>query len=221
MDYPQDFPAESRARVEAARIRAGRQFDSKKTKAQWRSDIEALFWTYVLTPFLVFAEESSRLRLWPVDEMDQNCREFLRRLTIDAYYQKGKSAGLSDMIDNLSCSIRWDAQQKIERTSQWRKYENIRLKFAVGESSSTQNNDKTARSAEGKPTNGAAGGARRKAFLQPILDKKGFSVHDWANEADVDFHTANDYLKGSTKPYQSTRKKLADALGVKVEDLPA
>src|SRR6516225_4142783 len=65
MDYPQDFPAESRARVEAARIRAGRQFDSKKTKAQWRSDIEALFWTYVLTPFLVFAEESSRLRLWP------------------------------------------------------------------------------------------------------------------------------------------------------------
>jgi len=74
MDYRQDFPAESRARVEAARIRAGRQFDSKKTKAQWRSDIEALFWTYVLTPFLVFAEESSRLRLWPVDEMDQNCR---------------------------------------------------------------------------------------------------------------------------------------------------
>jgi hypothetical protein len=37
----------------------------------------------------------------------------------------------------------------------------------------------------------------------------------------VDFHTANDYLKGITNPYASTRKKLADSLGVLVKDLPA
>jgi hypothetical protein len=37
----------------------------------------------------------------------------------------------------------------------------------------------------------------------------------------VDFHTANDYLKGKTNSYKSTRKKLADALGVPVEELPA
>lgn len=146
MDYPQDFPAESRARVEAARIRAGRQFDSKKAKAQWRSEIKALFWTYVLTPFLVFAKESSLLRLWPVDEMDQNCREFLRRLTIDAYYGKGKAAGLSDVIDNISCGIRWEDLQEIEKTSQWRSYESIRLKLA--ESSSVQNSEKAVQGAD-------------------------------------------------------------------------
>jgi hypothetical protein len=60
----------------------------------------------------------------------------------------------------------------------------------------------------------------RKAFLGPILDEKGFSVHDWAESAKVDFHTANDYLTGKTKPHPSTLKKLADALGLKVTNLP-
>jgi hypothetical protein len=141
MDYPQDFPAESRAKVEAARIRAGCQFDFKRTKVKWSSDIEALFWTYVLTPFVVFAGESSRLGLWSADEMDRNCREFLRRLTIHAYYQKGKAAGLRDMISNWNGSILWEAQQEIEKTSQWRKYENICLKFAVKGGPATQSTE--------------------------------------------------------------------------------
>jgi hypothetical protein len=61
----------------------------------------------------------------------------------------------------------------------------------------------------------------RESFLRPILDEKGFSVHDWARTAGVDFHTANDYLYGRTRPYKSTRKKLADAIGLGVEKLPA
>jgi len=67
-----------------------------------------------------------------------------------------------------------------------------------------------------------AGSANERArFVMPILEKNGWSILDWANESDVDFHTANDYLKGTTKrPYRSTRKKLADSLGVMVEALP-
>jgi hypothetical protein len=60
----------------------------------------------------------------------------------------------------------------------------------------------------------------REAFLRETLEKKGFSVHDWAKQASVDFHTADDFLKGKTRPYPSTRRKLLDALGVKTEDLP-
>jgi hypothetical protein len=60
----------------------------------------------------------------------------------------------------------------------------------------------------------------RKAFITPILEKKGFSVHDWATKAHVDFHTANNYLKGKTKPFPATLKKLADALGVEIARLP-
>ncbi len=60
----------------------------------------------------------------------------------------------------------------------------------------------------------------REAFVMPILGRKGWSIHDWAVNADVDFHTANDYLKGKTRPYRSTRKKLAGSLDIRVEDLP-
>jgi hypothetical protein len=87
------------------------------------------------------------------------------------------------------------------------------------ESSLAQNSVKTAKDSERKPANAAASN-KREAFLRRLLNGKGFSVHDWANEARVDFHTANNYLKGKTNPFQSTRKKLADALGIRVEKLP-
>jgi len=60
----------------------------------------------------------------------------------------------------------------------------------------------------------------RADFVMPILASKGWSVLDWANECGVDFHTANDFLKDKTNPYRSTRKKLAEGLGVVVEELP-
>ena len=53
----------------------------------------------------------------------------------------------------------------------------------------------------------------------PILEKKGFSIRGWARKAGVDFHTANDYLKGKSKPYPDTLKSLADALGIEVAKL--
>lgn len=61
----------------------------------------------------------------------------------------------------------------------------------------------------------------REAFLRSILKKKGFSIHDLAKQANVDFHTADNYLKGKSQPYPSTLKKLADALGIEVTKLPA
>jgi len=178
MDYPHDFPDELRAKVEAAKIRAGRRFDSGCAKAGLNSEIGGLFWTYVLAPFLVFAEESARLALWPADEMDQHCREFLRRLTIDAYYSKGKAAGLSTMISNWNGSILWDAQQEIEKTSQWRKYENIRLKYSVAQYSLAKN--KTARNLESRcaegPTEAITPRRLIDAFIAEVLAKTGTKI---------------------------------------------
>jgi ribosome-binding protein aMBF1 (putative translation factor) len=72
---------------------------------------------------------------------------------------------------------------------------------------------------ESKSTN-AAPGNERESFVQPILDEKGWSIHQLAVEAEVDFHTVNDYLKGRTRPNRSTRKHLADALSIAVGRLP-
>jgi lambda repressor-like predicted transcriptional regulator len=61
---------------------------------------------------------------------------------------------------------------------------------------------------------------RRESVVNPILEEKGWSLLEFAQEANLDSQTVNDCLKGKTTPYRSTRKKLADALGLRVEDLP-
>jgi lambda repressor-like predicted transcriptional regulator len=70
---------------------------------------------------------------------------------------------------------------------------------------------------ESKPTDQAN---KRKAFVEPILLAKGWSILDWANEAEVAYHTAADYLTGTTNPFRSSRTKLAKALGVPPNALP-
>jgi hypothetical protein len=77
------------------------------------------------------------------------------------------------------------------------------------------------------PLSAAERGAARRLFVMPLLEKKGWSVGDWARESKgvrkpegVDFHTANNYLKGVTKTYRSTRENLAKSLGVETDELP-
>jgi hypothetical protein len=60
----------------------------------------------------------------------------------------------------------------------------------------------------------------RQTFVEAMLRKKSYSVHDWARISKVDFHTANRYLRGRTNPYPSTRLKLAQALEIGVDELP-
>lgn len=61
---------------------------------------------------------------------------------------------------------------------------------------------------------------KREALLRRVLREQGMSVHDWATKAEVDYHTADNYLKGKSDPYPATRKKLAHALGFEVGKLP-
>ena len=62
--------------------------------------------------------------------------------------------------------------------------------------------------------------ASRRAVIEPLLDAKGWSILDWANEAEVAHATAMDFLDEKTRPYRSTRFKLAKALGISVDQLP-
>lgn len=61
----------------------------------------------------------------------------------------------------------------------------------------------------------------RVEFVETRLRDKGWSTLDWAGEAKVDFNTANNYLRSVTKPRSHTLKKLAEALGVPVDEMPA
>lgn len=70
------------------------------------------------------------------------------------------------------------------------------------------------------PTAASTPEVTRESFVKAILDSKGWSVFEWATEAEVSHATAIDYLHGKTKPHPSTRQKLAKALGIPVQQLP-
>lgn len=59
----------------------------------------------------------------------------------------------------------------------------------------------------------------RKAFIEPVLKRKGWSQLDFADEAKVDHKTVGAFLNGANV-YPNTRLKLAQALEVPVERLP-
>jgi lambda repressor-like predicted transcriptional regulator len=78
----------------------------------------------------------------------------------------------------------------------------------------------SAKTSQTKPTSKTEEKPSRRAFVMPLLEAKGWSILDWANEAGVSHATAMDYLQDRTKPYRSSRLKLAKVLGVPVEQLP-
>jgi hypothetical protein len=72
------------------------------------------------------------------------------------------------------------------------------------------------------PRKGTGVSSTRRQMIEPILKQKGFSVTEWASKSGVDVHTALNYLNEKTKnPDASTRKKLAEGLGINVGQFPA
>jgi hypothetical protein len=63
-------------------------------------------------------------------------------------------------------------------------------------------------------------GADRRAVLEPILRDKGYSRSRWAYVAGVDPAVVYDYMKGDSNPNPESRKALAGAIGLPVDDLP-
>jgi len=63
-------------------------------------------------------------------------------------------------------------------------------------------------------------GAHRRAILQPILDKLGYSRSKWATRAGVDPSVVYKYMSGTSDPNAGSRKVLAEAIGLSADKLP-
>ena len=62
---------------------------------------------------------------------------------------------------------------------------------------------------------------KRKAVIEPILEKAGLTPSKWADLSGVDTSVVYDYLKGKSSPRPETRRALAEALKLSSSDLPA
>src|SRR5882672_10224721 len=95
MEYPSEFPQQSRAAVEAEEIRASRDFDQARQGLPWSKNgpgegLEAEVRRYILRIYAAFVREACKLGcVWDLDRIRSYTREFLRTLTTIACSEKG------------------------------------------------------------------------------------------------------------------------------------
>lgn len=141
MQYPREFPPQARARVEAERLKAGMQLEQRMNQVPWSKHgpgtaHEEILRKYILRVFLVFAEEACKLGsqgLWTVDRIRSQADEFLRRFTIEAYYDKGHDkdgSKLREMTSHLSGSILSEVEREFRKSAEWHQFEEELLAVA-------------------------------------------------------------------------------------------
>ena len=141
MEYPSDFPPESRSRVAAERLRAGKAFDEARQHAPYRAygstvHLEAELRKYILRQFAVFASEACKLGcqgVWSVERVEEAALEFLRLCTIEARSSKGfdrwgRAFG-RDWIGNWG-DIQSTVMREFERSDEWRQFQEELLHVA-------------------------------------------------------------------------------------------
>jgi hypothetical protein len=136
--YPREFSAGARNRIEAKRIRAYQEFEKAREAASWDSDVQALLRQCILSVFLVFAREACALAnsgsaRWSIDKIDRECLEFLRIMTIEAWYDKGfdKNGGsFRSVTSNMNGSIETRTMRAFQATAEWQEYQELLLNVA-------------------------------------------------------------------------------------------
>ena len=141
MEYPRDFSPQARARVEAERLKAGKELEEQRDEVPWSrygpgTVDEKNLRKYILRVFLVFAQEVCELgsqRPWTVDRIRSVADGFLRRFTIEAYFDKGydkHGRKLPEMICNSSGGILPKVQREFEKSAEWHQFEQELLAVA-------------------------------------------------------------------------------------------
>lgn len=172
MDYPQEFSPEARARVEAERLRATRDYEKRRDEIPWaehrsyREDEENLR-HFIMRVFLAFGKEACKLALnevWTVDKIRSEAEEFLRKFTIEAYYGYGRDANgrkLREMTSNWGGGLLLEVQHEFQKSPEWHEYEDELL--AVAEKIAKRSRRKSAPPAQNKQS-------EIDAFIRNLLE---------------------------------------------------
>jgi hypothetical protein len=208
MEYPPEFPKRLRPHVDVEIIRKRHKLPKESQTEKRITETFAMFAEIALK-----AVESGE---WRVDLAHSGLTHFLMELCEDdGDYMGVPFPEVDPSMERL--------MRKIQNSKKWLGY--LEKLATLSESQAVRTRASRSQTEEfkgvesSKPKSERAE-EQRKAFVDPLLDAKGWSILDWANEADVAYHTAADYLAGKKNPFRSTRVKLAKALGIPVNSLP-
>jgi hypothetical protein len=235
MDYPPQFTPQSRARVEAERVKAGRDFARalrEEPPAGWAKGKhvwdQCAFYSYVLRVFRAFTREACELGkkgTWAIDRIRVEVDEFLASFTFDAYYEKGSDRfgqKLRGVIVNWDGGLEPTWERELKKSEEYREFEDDLL--AVAELQGEQATPKKQRTLSGGKTRRIAAdlesgvrerAAKRGAVVMPILTNKRWTQGRLATEAGISKNSVYGYLDGTRRRItRGNHKAIADALGL-------
>lgn len=215
--FPDGFPTQARARVEAEKILSYRSLDTSGKKVFSGIATDALVRDCIVRIFLVFAEELCALgqeKGWGLDLIDSEGKEFLRKLSITVL--SDKSPGLYRFwIDSTGGSLTQDAKHQLRQSPEWRKYENLLL--AVAAAQVRQPRTKGRQKANESPGN-------RRALIdtfisdvmsagQRITRKQIWTVAGYTNATEFER-----FQRGDARTTQSAKDNFTRVLNMKPEE---
>jgi hypothetical protein len=175
--YPKTFSEEACAVVEAEKLRAHRDFVKQRKDAPL-GGFEEVFRNYVLRVFLAFTGEACKLGhqgVFTVPQIRETATEFLRRFTIEAYYEDGfDQAGrkLGEMTSHLNGSLLRDAERKFRKSTQWQRFEDDLLAVAESQIARSGSIESCNPIARPQPPSGEINrneASRIKGFMEQVL----------------------------------------------------
>jgi hypothetical protein len=134
--YPPEFPRPSRARIEAAKIRAASGLEETKAQLSGVTNVEAEIRKYVLQVFAAFTQEALALgqqAVWDVERVDREVREFLSCFALEAQLQKGydsQGRPTIPLTDRVFGRILPEVRLEFEKSAEWRRYQEDLLNVA-------------------------------------------------------------------------------------------
>lgn len=212
MEFPLGFPSRFVPMAEAAILRVQRRL-KKKSKI---SDQVIAAKTFAFAEVACLAAEAGE---WPPDLALVGLRQFLLLLCHEPESTFVESEEAPDWaVKGPAERLEWMTEEKIERLVQeitesekWLSYVERLAQVVKAQTKGAE--------PPAEPTKPATLAKARADFVLPLLETKGWSLEQWANEAEVSNHTASGYLAGKGT-YRKTKLKLAEALGVPVNSLP-
>jgi hypothetical protein len=130
--YPKELSERARALVELEELNASRDLDQERSRVTWSQygpgeEDEKNLRTYILRIFRVFARQACELGAqgtWEVDRIRSQADEFLRRLTINAFYTQGHdSTGRQLHVPNFTGNVSSELWRKYVKSIQWYQFE--------------------------------------------------------------------------------------------------
>jgi hypothetical protein len=223
MDYPREFSPEARAYVEAERLRAIRAYEQRRGELPagygHMAENEENLRHFILRVFLAFARQACKFAedgIWPVDKVRSQADEFLRRFTIQAYYDYGQDRGghkLPEMTSNWG-HLRSEIERKFRESQEWHDYEDELL--AVAEKIAKRSTRKAKRSDDLSTT--------RRAMIESFIAKMAEQGHK-ISKKDIwtvaNYEEATEFerfQRGSSRTTQAAVLNFTRVLSMKSED---